>query len=449
MVSSLSELIAALAEGRVAGRILAADGECGFAELGLRARGEAEKLAGLAGKRLLLEAGPTIGFVARLLACWQAGVLPLVADGWLTRDRDWVASLGLAGTWDESGLTALGEGRSAQPAGLVLFTSGSSGRPKGVRMGEGGLLGQLEAVAQSMDLSAPASVAVILPLHHSFALITQVLLTLRQGGELHLLPGAWLPGQRLEYLAQQGIERLAGVPTHFRLLLEPGVSLPALRHLTVAGAALDAALAAQMLAACPQGALWVGYGLTEAGPRVSALPHRHPAFAAGSAGRAIPGVEIAIEADEILVRSDYAMLGYLDDAAATAAVMADGWLRTGDTGYLEDDCLYVTGRRDELLNIAGEKVAPAAIEQVLLACEGVEAAAVYGEADDILGQRLVALIQGEVALNALRRHVRAQLPPEKRPRSWYAVSSLPLTSNGKLKRKELPQWPKTILTPGS
>lgn len=453
-IDHLRALVAALAAGQISGTLYDAQTLRTFRELATQARQAAQGLAPLHGRRVLLAAEPSIDFVGTLLACWQANVLPLVIDAWTAaraRQDAWgAAALWQAGQWQTLTDPLAKTGDENDDAALVLFTSGSSGQPKGVVLGHAQILANLAAVASAMNLAEPDSVAVMLPLHHSFALITQLLLTLGTGGELHLLPAQGLPGEKLAYLRTHAIHRLAGVPTHFRLLLDDaGIRLPELRHVKVAGAALDAELAARMRIAMPSAELWVGYGLTEAGPRVSALSDRDSHFARGSAGRALPGVELRIVAGELQLKSPALMTGYLDQPEATAAAFADGWLRTGDTARLAGDYLYILGRSDELFQVAGEKIAPLEIENALLGCPGVTAAAVYGEPDAIFGSRLVALIQGEVDLPRLRRYARAQLQPEKRPQSWYAVSGLPLTPNGKLRRKELPQWPRQTFTPES
>ncbi|HEY9842106.1 MAG: class I adenylate-forming enzyme family protein [Candidatus Sericytochromatia bacterium] len=461
-ISTLQELVRALAAGTPVGRLHAAGKVLAYSALANQAIARAVSLEGLQGQRVVLTGEPSPEFLIELLACWQAEVLPLLVDPWTGAQADqlWLQQLGAVAAWHQGQWRQIGPevSRPALPLlhpapdapALVLFTSGSSGEPKGVVLSHGQILANLQAVAAGMALETPDSVGVMLPLHHSFALITQVLLTLWTGGELHLMPAHWLPGERLAYLQQQRLHRLAGVPTHFRLLLDDeAVQLPDLRHIKVAGAALEPGLGQRILGACPAATLWVGYGLTEAGPRVSAIDHHDRHFATGSAGRALPGVQLKIAQGELLVRSPALMSGYLDQPEATAAALHDGWLATGDTACLEDGYLYILGRRDEMFLVAGEKIAPLEIEKVLLGCAGVTGAAVYGEPDPVFGHRLVALIQGETELPALRRHARRQLPPEKRPQSWYAVNQLPLTANGKLRRKELPQWPKQAFTPRS
>lgn len=447
------------------GQIVAQGQSLDFGQLWLESCVLAREWEHWSGQRLLLVAEPSVAFLSHLLACWEMGALPLIEarSHWQLLDQKarlaLLTELGVAAAWAEGAwlevpLLSTADSRRRWPTGspfpsrpqdpaLVLFTSGSSGEAKGVVLSHAAILANLRAIAQSMNLAQPASVAVMLPLHHSFALITQVLLTLWTGGSLHLLDPQLLPGERLAYLQEHKIERLAGVPTHFRWLCSDAhLRLPALKHIKVAGAALELSLAQQILHLAPQAELWVGYGLTEAGPRVSVISHRDPHFFQGSVGQLLPEVAAELRAGELWLRSPALMLGYLDRPELSAAVLQAGWLATGDVGHLTEDYLYIEGRRDSIFLAGGEKIAPLELEKCLLACPGVLAAAVYGEPDPLLGCKIAACVQGEISLNQVRRFVRQHLPAEKRPQSWYAVEALPLTANGKIRRKELAKWPK-------
>jgi acyl-coenzyme A synthetase/AMP-(fatty) acid ligase len=137
------------------------------------------------------------------------------------------------------------------------------------------------------------------------------------------------------------------------------------------------------------------------------------------------------------------MLGYLGDARATAEVIVDGWLRTGDAATIAGDGLVtVLGRRDHVLDIGGTRVDPVEIESALAEVPGVAAAAVLRQDDELRGGVLVALLVGERpgALPGhaeLKRRLREQLSPGKIPARFYQVSELPRTASGKLRRAAL------------
>lgn len=338
---------------------------------------------------------------------------------------------------------------SEKSPSLALLTSGSSGETKAACFLPEALFWNAHAVRQFQALSAPGRLAIHLPLNHAFGLVTQLLPALLAASPVHLLPHQLLPGDLLQHLRAAQIETFAAVPSTLRWMLQ-GRPAPytGLRHLSIAGAALHPEDIPALRAAFPAARIWIGYGLTEAGPRVSAFANDDPEFGAGSAGRPLPGIQVKIVAEEVWVQSPSAMLGYLDAPELSAETLQAGWLKTGDSGYLsESGALFITGRLDDTLLSGGEKVAPLAVERALQRHEGILQAAVYGEYDPILGSHLLALIvprpESEMpTLHGLRQFCKAHLEPHQIPRQFYRVTHLPLTPNGKLLRKELPTWPK-------
>ena len=332
---------------------------------------------------------------------------------------------------------------------LALLTSGSSGEVKAACFFSAALFWNAQAVRQFQALDLPGKMAIHLPLNHAFGLVTQLLPALLAASPVQLLPHQIWPGDLLGLLRTAEIETFAAVPSTLRLMLQGQPEpLPVLRHLSIAGAALHPEEIPALQKAFPQARIWIGYGLTEAGPRVSAICNDDPEFGSGSAGRPLPGIEVKLVQDEVWVKSPSVMTGYLDAPELTSETLQAGWLKTGDSGYLsESGELYITGRRDDTLLSGGEKVAPLAVERALQSQAAILHAAVYGEADPVLGSHLVALIElapeAEVpSLHALRRLCKSTLEPAQIPRQFYRVDTLPLTPNGKLIRKELPRWPK-------
>jgi acyl-CoA synthetase (AMP-forming)/AMP-acid ligase II len=160
-------------------------------------------------------------------------------------------------------------------------------------------------------------------------------------------------------------------------------------------------------------------------------------------GRAIPGMEVRIGAqDELLVRGDYVMLGYLDDPQATAeAIDADGWLHTGDVGALDErGNLRITDRLKDMYICGGFNVYPAEVEQTLARLDGVVEAAVVGVPDERLGEvgRAFVVRRGETPTeDDVLAWCEERLANFKRPRSVVFVESLPRNLSGKVLKKEL------------
>jgi acyl-CoA synthetase (AMP-forming)/AMP-acid ligase II len=193
------------------------------------------------------------------------------------------------------------------------------------------------------------------------------------------------------------------------------------------------------------------YSSTEAGAIAMTLPP--PARAKpGSVGQPVQEVRIVgpDEEDvapgqegEIWVRGPRVMSGYLDDAEATAAaLLPGGWYRTGDVGYLDEDgFLFLTGRRNELINRGGEKIAPAEVDGILQTHPAIAEAATFAVPDARLGEDIVAavVLREGVTIRAweLRAWLLERLSPAKVPRRFWIVEDLPRTETGKVRRGAL------------
>jgi long-chain acyl-CoA synthetase len=151
--------------------------------------------------------------------------------------------------------------------------------------------------------------------------------------------------------------------------------------------------------------------------------------------RALP-----LEVGEIRVRGPNVMLGYWQDAEATAQVLKDGWLYTGDLGHRDSEgYLYIDGRVSDQIKTGAYRVSPEEIEEVIASLSGVREVGVTGVADEMLGHALKAVIVADGAPDAkrVRAHCRAQLASYKVPRVIEFAASLPRTAAGKLQRSKL------------
>jgi acyl-CoA synthetase (AMP-forming)/AMP-acid ligase II len=166
---------------------------------------------------------------------------------------------------------------------------------------------------------------------------------------------------------------------------------------------------------------------------------------ANTCGRAVPGMEIRIDAPpgqregELLVRGDYVMLGYLDDPGATAeAVDADGWLHTGDVGVLDEhDNLSITDRLKDMYISGGFNVYPAEVEQTLARMDGVADVAVIGIPDERMGEVGKAYVVGSAAPDDVIAYAKERLANFKVPSSVEVVDALPRNLSGKVLKTEL------------
>jgi acyl-CoA synthetase (AMP-forming)/AMP-acid ligase II len=161
---------------------------------------------------------------------------------------------------------------------------------------------------------------------------------------------------------------------------------------------------------------------------------------ATTSGRAIPGMETRIgDQDELLVRGDHVMLGYLDDPEATAAAIdVDGWLHTGDVGSLDESGnLRITDRLKDMYISGGFNVYPAEVEQALLRADGVQDVAVIGVPDERMGEVGKAFVVGTATADELREFAKSRLANFKIPRYVETVDALPRNLSGKVLKNEL------------
>jgi acyl-CoA synthetase (AMP-forming)/AMP-acid ligase II len=199
--------------------------------------------------------------------------------------------------------------------------------------------------------------------------------------------------------------------------------------------------------------VFVMYGQTEATARLSYVPPASTLQKLGSIGIAIPGVELRVvrpdgseaaagEVGDLMARGENVTPGYVDDPEATAAILRDGWLWTGDLASRDQDgFLFHEGRAKEILKVGGHRVSPSEIESVIASHPGVAEVAVVGRPDPLMGESPIAFLvhrdPSSPTPEDLKRHCGERLPRYKVPVGFVALDRMPRTSSGKLARDEL------------
>jgi len=339
-------------------------------------------------------------------------------------------------------------------AAMILFTSGSTGDPKGVMLSEGNLLSNAESIASYLPLTCDDRALALLPFYHAYG--NSVLQT-------HLLRGATLvvdgsvlfPGSVLEALRAHQVNSLAGVPEMFHGLLAYSnlgrERLPALRYMTVAGGALPREAKFEIARHIAPARLFVMYGQSEATARLAYLPPELLVSRPDSIGRAIPGVTLRVvdsggnpaapgEVGELVARGPNIMLGYCGDPQATADVLRDGWLHTGDLATVDrEGYFFVKSRKSDLVKVQGCRIHPREIEDALAERLPQSPIAVVPY-ETHLGTRLALFVVGrgaELSADGVRRLCRTLLPGQKVPSHIEVVDRFPLNSSFKLDRVAL------------
>ena len=340
-----------------------------------------------------------------------------------------------------------------RPVALV-FTSGTTGVPKGVLFGNR----QLDAVT-AIDVGerwggGPRGLASTSLAH--LGPMTKLAGNLRGGGTTFLMR-RWTAEAALRAVAERSVSFLGGIPTQIALMLEhpslASTDLSSLQAIVIGGGPATPALvrAARSRFGVP---LAVRYSCTEAAIGTGTRFDDPPEDAEVSVGRAQPGVTLSVlddddrpvpggEVGHVCLRSAAVMAGYWNDPEATAAAFtADGSVRTGDLGWVDESGrLHLAGRSKEMYVRGGYNVHPQEVEGVLAEHPGVAAVCVVARPDDVMGEVGVAFVapRGDAALTleSLRAFGGSRLAAYKLPEELRIVEALPLTSMDKVDRRAL------------
>lgn len=361
---------------------------------------------------------------------------------------------------------------------VLAFTSGTSGRARGVMLSHRALLANVAQCSRlrPAPVAAADRVLLALPLFHVYGL-GPGLLQVANAGATAILAGRFDAADALTVMARHRVSTVVGVPTMYRAWLrldhdELRAGFASVRLLTSGAAPLDSALAAAFHSATGLG-IHEGYGLTETGPVLtSTLAGGRPK--PGSVGRAIPGVELRLvhpdgtplgaafgpddddDDDEygtglVSARGDNLLTGYWPDG--DSGPDKDGWFRTGDVGFLDDDGdLHLVDRTSDLIIVNGFNVYPHEVERALLELPAIAQAAVVGMPDEDTGEtvRAVLVIAPDAeppTRTALEAHCAVRLARYKMPTIVEVVDELPTTATGKLARRALRALSGHPLTP--
>ncbi|GGX86247.1 acyl-CoA synthetase [Streptomyces fructofermentans] len=344
---------------------------------------------------------------------------------------------------------------------FVVYTSGTTGPPKGAVVPRRAVAATLDALADAWQWTGDDVLVHGLPLFHVHGLILGVLGPLRRGGSLRHLGRFAIEGVTRELGG--GATMLFGVPTMYHRIAEALPGDPALvralagARLLVSGSAALPVHDHERIAAATGRRVVERYGMTETLMNTSVRVD--DASRAGTVGVPLPGVGLRlVEEDgtpigaldgetvgEIQVSGPNLFTGYLNRPEATAeAFTPDGWFRTGDMAVRDPGGqVRIVGRKaTDLIKSGGHKIGAGEIENALLEHPGVREAAVTGEPDDDLGERIVAWIvpadpQDPPSAQELADHVAGRLAPHKRPRVVHHLDALPRNDMGKIMKRAL------------
>ncbi|HET8611571.1 MAG TPA: class I adenylate-forming enzyme family protein [Sphingomonas sp.] len=369
--------------------------------------------------------------------------------------------------------------RGSNDPAAVLFTSGTTGRIKGAVLTHENLITALMSVqlsglmvlhdvARRLGLSPEAlltgrpqpAVLLVYPLFHISGLISAFLSPLLAGSKVVVMR-RWDAEDALKLIEAERISMFTGVPTMLWDVLHRAklaqADLSSLTNIASGGQALPINLLDAIHEHCPNAAMGTGYGLTETAGTVAMAVGEDFIRRRASAGRVMELYELRIEgpdgatlppgeAGEIVVRGPTVMQGYWNRPEETATVLsADGWLRTGDIGYVdEENYIFIVDRKKDMVISGGENIYCAEVERVMNLLPDIGECAAFGMPDERLGERLVAVVVGAgVDEERVRHHVGEHLARYKAPvRVGVSDTPLPRNAVGKIDKNRLRAlWP--------
>jgi acyl-CoA synthetase (AMP-forming)/AMP-acid ligase II len=376
---------------------------------------------------------------------------PAAPDSW--RDRLARADLAPEAALDGR-LAAIGPDAVSH----VQFTAGTTGRPKGALLRHRAMVATTAAWAGIVGLTGADRYPVVSPMSHIGGHKTGTLAALTAGATSYPV-ARFDAGELLDLIAAEGATILQGPPTVFTSLLDAldaGAPAPTSLRVAVTGSAvIPPPLLRRMVATLGLDHVHAGYGLTETTGVCTITRADDPLdLVAESSGRPIDGVELRVVDDggaeapsgargEIVVRGPGTMVGYLDDAEATREIVSpDGWLSTGDVGWVDDaGNVRIVDRIKDMIIVGGFNTSPAEIERALEEHELVAQAAVVGIPDDRMGEVPCAFVVPVAGAGideaALLAWAKDRLAGYKLPRRVVVVESLPLTAVGKVDKQQL------------
>ncbi|KAJ5559210.1 hypothetical protein N7535_009438 [Penicillium sp. DV-2018c] len=351
--------------------------------------------------------------------------------------------------------------------GFLSFSSGTTGLPKAVMIAHHNVMAQCLQIQQ---LTPPEHLKVlaVLPLFHITGLVHQMHLPVLRNVEVYMLP-AFTMQSMLETVVQYQISELLLVPPLLiRLLRDPIVSqynLSHVRRFSSGAAPLSAEIIEELKRRFPGRGLKQGYGMTESCSCITAhTPDQSTYEYAQKVGTIVANTEVRIvdvetgrelgynEPGEILARGPQIVMGYLDNEKATRETFdSQGWLHTGDVGYIDEEgFITITDRIKEMIKVKGIAVAPAELEDLLLGHPAVEDVAVSGIPDDYSGQRPKAYVVLKPTVNenadaeeivAVARQLIDYVRKNKVRHKWITeveiIDEIPKSASGKILRRML------------
>ncbi len=344
----------------------------------------------------------------------------------------------------------------------MLFTSGTTSRPKGVLLTHNNIVNSARATIQYMRWSTDDRMCVTVPMFHCFGVTSSLMTTIILGSTMCILP-YYKTIDVLDCIQKHRCTVLNGVPSMFLAMIRnqrlKEYNLSSLKSGIIAGSPLSPEDYLLISRQFPNLMLLPSYGQTETSPAVTFTLYDDPIQKrALSVGKPVEGVEVSIqdgpdgkqlpfgEIGEIMVRGYNVMAGYYDMPDETNKTLTEnGWLSTGDLGYLDEEgYLHINGRKKDIIIRAGENISPGEIENCMKKIAWIEQVQVIGVPAEVIQEEIVACLILQIGVTLQTEYIRNFLSNEiatyKIPTKYLVFNTFPVNSSGKIKRNELKHY---------
>ena len=336
----------------------------------------------------------------------------------------------------------------------IVYTAGTTGRPKGVMHSHQSLYYSGRIFYEQVPVPEGNVSVFVLPMCHIYGITCMVAAYFHKRGKAIILSSFTIDKIFEAIQAHKG-NLFVGVPTlYVYMLLHPDPKEYDLSSMKwwISGSAALAPETWHEFERVFGFEIIEGWGMTETGATGTCNPHDQ-ARKVGSIGKASPRAQLMVvdeggeevprgQQGEIVIKTPGAMVGYWNRPEETAQVLKDGWVRSGDIGYVDEDGFYfITDRKKDIIIKGGENICPREIEEVIMTHPGVCEAAVVGVKDGVYGEEIKAFVVARpgmrVTSQELNDHCCAHLKRFKTPKDFAFMESLPKNLMGKVLRKEL------------
>ena len=379
------------------------------------------------------------------------------ADGWLDYGKV------LAGAPDDERFPEA----DTHDVCVIMYTAGTTGFPKGVMLTHDSFSSYILSAVTPADPDIEERNILTVPLYHIAGV--QALMSAVYGGRTLIVQRQFEPAEWMQLVELERADRAMMVPTMLKMLMDHEDfgrrDLSSLRVITYGAAPMPFDTIRRAVEAFPGAQFINAFGQTETAATITMLPPDDHVLSGSeeeiatklkrltSIGKPLVDVEVRIvdehgrtapvgEVGEIVARGERLMKGYWGQEAATRETIRDGWLYTGDLGYVDKDgYVFLAGRAKDFIKRGGEMISPEEVERTLAAHPVVEEAAIIGVPDPVWGERVRAIVVtkqgGEVEETELIEHCRQRLASFKKPESVVFIDELPRNALGKVLKRIL------------